>query len=59
MSRQISFQTKVISGYRITIPSLEREILGIEEGDIVIVSIEKYPKAQLSNGEPSEKEVVC
>ena len=35
------FKAKVVSGYRITIPDVERELLGIKEGDYVWVMLEK------------------
>jgi len=42
---QAVFRAKVVSGYRITIPDVERELLGIKEGDFVWVLIEKVKEA--------------
>lgn len=39
------FKAKVIEGGRLTIPEPERETLGIREGDIVQVSLEKIEKS--------------
>lgn len=38
---QAVFRAKVISGYRITIPDVERELLGIKIGDYVLVTLKK------------------
>lgn len=38
---QAVFKAKVVSGFRITIPDVERELLGIKEGDYVWVLLEK------------------
>ena len=55
-SKKIRFNAKVISDFRITIPSIERSLLELQEGDFLIVEIQK---AQLNkNVKPSEKGVV-
>ena len=45
-TENLAFTAKVISLYRITIPSVTRAILGIEEGDIIEFEIKKLIKKQ-------------
>jgi len=41
-----TFKTKVVEGNRVTIPEPDRELLGVEPGDLVQVSVRVLKKAK-------------
>jgi len=41
-----TFKTKVVEGNRVTIPEADRELLGVEPGDLVQVSVRVLKKAK-------------
>ena len=56
----IQFNAKIMKEYRITIPSAERNLLELSEGDFVIVTVQKLRSAQLPiEGKPSEPVEGC